>query len=91
MTARVTRFEPPRALAFFWSGDLLIFELEPVVERVVLTLTHRKLATRGELIEVSAGWHSHLDVLDHALRGEKPRSFWAGLDPLEREYAARLP
>ncbi|HTO52337.1 MAG TPA: SRPBCC family protein [Myxococcota bacterium] len=91
MTAEVTRWEPPRAFAFAWDGAEVIFELEPAGKDVRLTLTHRKLATRANLVDVSAGWHSHLDVLERALRGEKPVTFWKRLDELEREYAARVP
>ena len=92
---RVTRCEPPRVLAFTWdsSGDSseVSFELEPRGDEVVLTLTHRKLASRAETVGVSAGWHTHLDVLGDRLRGEAPKRFWAAVVQYEREYAERYP
>ena len=48
------------------------------------------LPSRDEMINVSGGWHSHLDVLGERLRGQTPRPFWPRIEPLEREYEARI-
>jgi hypothetical protein len=88
---RVTRFEPPRALAFLWHDDSEVtFELEEKGGQVLLSLTHRRLASRGELVNVSAGWHAHLSVLLARLRGEPTPLFWSRIEPLERAYAERI-
>ena len=91
MQSKVTRFDPPRMFGFEWEdGSEVVFELEPKGKQVLLTLTHRKVASRDTLRNVSAGWHSHLDVLACALQGEKPKAFWSRIEPLEQEYAKRL-
>jgi uncharacterized protein YndB with AHSA1/START domain len=91
LVGRVTRCEPPRLIAFTWDGSEVIFELEPRAAEVRLTLTHRKLASRKETVEVSAGWHVHLDLLRDRLRGAATERFWAAVEQLEREYETRIP
>ena len=97
---RVTQCEPPRLLAFTWedseekaaspdAGEVII-QLEPRGERVLLTLTHRRLASRAEVVDVSGGWHTHLGILEDRLLGREPRPFWATHAKLEAEYAKRL-
>jgi uncharacterized protein YndB with AHSA1/START domain len=88
---RVTRCEPPRVLAYTWDESEVSFELEPRDREVLLTLTHRKLASRAETVDVSAGWHTHLDLLGDRLRGVTPQRYWAAVDEYEREYARRIP
>jgi Activator of Hsp90 ATPase homolog 1-like protein len=74
-----------------WPGDSqVVFELTPMGDEVLLTLTHRRLPTRNDMIEVSAGWHAHLGVLAERLRGEVPRPFWPRIEKLEAEYAERI-
>ena len=91
MTATVTRFEPPRALAFTWRDDSEVtFELAAKGDQVLLTLTHRRLATRDERINTSAGWHTHLGILEERLRGETPAPFWPRVVKYEREYPALI-
>jgi len=89
---RVVRFEAPRVLAITWAEDSEVsFELEPKGPDVQLTLTHRRLAKRSDRIETSAGWHSHLGVLEERLRGEVPQPFWPRVLRFEREYEERMP
>ena len=84
--------DPPRRLAFSWagSGDVSI-ELEPRGDRALLTLIHRRASDRATLLGVSAGWHSHLDVLAARLEGVEPRPFWDAFRQLRAEYETRLP
>ena len=74
MESRITELDPPRKLAFTWdnSGDVS-FELEPRGEDVLLTLIHRRLPDRATMLEVSAGWHMHLDVLVARADGQASR------------------
>ena len=91
LRGRVLRFEPLRAVAFSWDDSEVTFELAPRGDDVLLTLTHRKLAGRKERVDVSAGWHVHLDVLRDRLEGVAPKRFWAAVDELDREYDTRVP
>ena len=96
MQATVTRCEPPRLLAFTWGeagGDPseVTFELTPQGKSVKLTLTHARVQRRGELVNVSGGWHVHLDYLVARLEGREPPRFWAAFERLERTYQERVP
>ncbi len=91
MVGRVTRWEPPRRLAYTWDGDSEVaFDLEPRGKDVLLTLTQRRLASRDEMISVSSGWHSHLEILMERLRGETSAPFWPRIEQYGREYTQRL-
>ena len=72
------------------SGDV-IFELEPQGDEVLLTLVHRRLPDRSTLLDVSAGWHIHLDVLGRGCAAATPAPFWDGWARLREEYDGRLP
>jgi uncharacterized protein YndB with AHSA1/START domain len=71
MSGRVTEFDPPRRLAFFWGEDHLRFELEPVpggqgcLLRLTVLLDSRDKAARD-----GAGWHVCLDRLETLLAGD---------------------
>lgn len=92
MTCEVTECNPPYRLAFSWgrSGGVS-FSLEPKGERVLLTLIHRKLPDQESLLNVSGGWHAHLDVLEARLNNREPAPFWDEWAQRKREYAARIP
>jgi uncharacterized protein YndB with AHSA1/START domain len=90
----ITRCEPPHALAFTWDGDgnpdsEVTFELSPKDGKVLLVLTHRKLADKAAMTGVSGGWHLHLGLLEDQLTGQKPRGFWSKHAAIEADYAAR--
>ena len=92
MQSRITELDPRRKLAIAWegSGDVS-FELEPKGNEVLLTLIHRRLPDRANLLGVGAGWHAHLDVLVARATGKEPEPFWDGLSRLRKEYDRRLP
>lgn len=88
---RVTRWEPPRLLAYAWeeaSGESteVTIELGPCGEGTSLVLTHDGLCGRGEKIDIAAGWHTHLGILSDNLDGRPARPFWSTHAALEREY-----
>jgi len=88
--------EPPRRLVFLWFEESgppteVSWELEPKGEATLLTLTHRRLAGPDQTVDVSGGWHLHLDVLEDVLAGREPRPFWARQAALEAEYRRQLP
>jgi len=90
MTSKITRLEAPRLLAFTWNNGEVTFELEPQGGEVLLTVTHRDLPDRGNVLSVSAGWHAHLDVLADKLAGRAPGPFWSKWQRLRGEYEARI-
>ena len=92
MQSRIIELDPPRKLSFTWagSGDVS-FELEPVGDKVLLTVIHRRLPNRPTLLRVSAGWHSHLDVLVARATGNAPAPFWDCWSRLQQDYDRRLP
>ena len=93
-SGRVTRCEPPRLLAHTWDFENdhseVCYELEEAGDKVRLVLTHRKLASRDEIISASGGWHTHLDILEDVLGGREPRAFWKTHTPLEADYEQRF-
>ena len=92
MQSRITELDPPRSISFTWqgSGDVTI-ELDPKGGEVLLTLTHRRLPSRPTMIKVSAGWHTHLDILVARATGKQPPEFWDGWSRIQKEYDVRLP
>lgn len=94
LTGRIIACEPMRLLAFTWSeapdASEVRFDLEEEGEHVRLTVTHRRLASQGAILSVSAGWHAHLDILRERLNGAAPSAFWPRHTALEAEYGARL-
>lgn len=95
-SGHVTACEPPHLLAHTWgeadgSASEVRFELEPQGDRVLLTITHRRLTGRDTLISVASGWHAHVGILLDRLEGRAPGNFWIAHEALEAEYALRLP
>jgi uncharacterized protein YndB with AHSA1/START domain len=79
----VTQWQPPRRLAYTWNvfgpaqeespypESHLTIALEPRGDHVLLTLTHLPVLERFEK-QNAMGWHTFLDMLGAALRGELP-------------------
>lgn len=90
LTSEVTVFEPMRRLAITWgSTGGVTFDLEPSGKDVLLTVTHHRVEDRGVLLNVSAGWHAHLDILAAKIAGETPTDFWGAWIALKAEYEKR--
>lgn len=82
-----TQWDPPRRLAYTWNvfspgesrsaypESYLTITLEPRGEEVLLTLTHLPVLERFEK-QNAMGWHTYLDMLIAAVRGEpaQPRA-----------------
>lgn len=92
LKSRITELDPPRKLSISWgsTGDVT-FALEPVGGKVLLTLTHRRLPDRSTMLNVSAGWHAHLDTLAAHLAGDELGPFWERWLRLKDDYDRRLP
>ena len=92
LQSRITELDPPRRLAITWGNTGGVsFELEPEGDGVLLTVIHRRLPDRPTLLNVSAGWHMHLDILAARVEGRAPEPFWEGWTRLKGEYDGRLP
>jgi uncharacterized protein YndB with AHSA1/START domain len=92
MQSEITEFDPPHKLAFTWTetGGVSI-ELEEKGDEVLLTLTQSHIPTRGRQVSISAGWHSHLDILGALLRGDEPEPFWNTWKRVRDQYNVYLP
>ncbi|MBP7513421.1 MAG: SRPBCC family protein [Flavobacteriales bacterium] len=95
MDAQVTRCEPPYVLAFTWGkrADALsevVIELSERGNGVLLVLTHARLPNQKDLLGVSGGWHTHLDVLVELLNDRVSQGFWGKLIRLNEEYPQLL-
>ena len=92
MQSRITELDPPRKLAITWgTTGGVSFELDPRGDRVLLTVTHRRLPDRATMLNIGAGWHMHLDILVARVTGEEPEPFWEGWSRLKTEYDRQLP
>jgi uncharacterized protein YndB with AHSA1/START domain len=92
MQSRITEVDPPRKLAFTWSGSGDVsFELTPRGNDVLLTVIHRRLPDRATLLMFAAGWHMHLDILVARATGKEPQPFWDGWSRLQKDYDRRIP
>lgn len=96
MVGEVLACDPPRRLTITWDSSgptpsQVTFELTPRGDEVLLTLIHRKLADRAEMVNVSGGWHTHLGILEDLLASRAPRPFWATWQGKEADYDSRLP
>jgi len=91
LESRILALEPNRRLAIAWNQGEVSFELEPAGDKVLLTVIHRRLPDRAQLLNVSAGWHAHLDVLVTRIGGRpQTASFWDSWSKLKAEYEKRL-
>lgn len=94
-SGRVIACDPPRRLVHSWGEEdgtetEVEYALEPRGDETLLTLTHRRLATRAATLDVSGGWHLHLDALEDVLAGRGRRPFWSRQEALAQDYAARI-
>lgn len=94
MQSRITELDPPRRLAFAWNDGDVSFDLEPKGDQVLLTVLHRGISDRANMLMIGAGWHMHLDILALRAKGETPEApetFWDGWTRLRAEYDRRIP
>ena len=96
LLGRVTHCDPPRLLGYTWgegTGEAseVTFELTPRARKVLLVVTHRRLADRPAMVSVASGWHAHIGILIDHLENREPSGFWPTHARLEREYEKRFP
>jgi uncharacterized protein YndB with AHSA1/START domain len=91
MEVEITELDPPRRLGITWGNTGgVTFELEPVGDMVRFTVTHHRIPDHAMGLNISAGWHAHIDILAARLAGEQPKPFWDNWTALKAEYAKRL-
>jgi uncharacterized protein YndB with AHSA1/START domain len=92
MKSHIVEVDHERRLVFSWgeTGEVS-FELRPDGDQVLLTLVHRRISDRPNMLMVGAGWHMHLDILAARLSGQAPEPFWDGWLRLKQEYDRRIP
>lgn len=92
MESRILDVDAPRRLTFTWgrTGEVCC-DLEPKGDKVLLTLVHRRISDRVNLLMVGAGWHMHLDILSADLTGTTPEPFWDGWQRLRGDYDRSIP
>lgn len=92
MTCEIVECVPPKKLSITWgSTGGVTFTLEALGSKVLLTLIHHRVLDRSVLLNVSAGWHAHLDILAARVAGEEPGPFWDHWGRLKTEYERRIP
>lgn len=92
MQSRIIESDPPRKLVFTWGESAEVsITLEPRGDKVLLNLIHRRVTECAMLLNVSAGWHTHLDILSARLNGTEPQPLWDQWTRLRAEYEQRLP
>ncbi|WP_374472916.1 SRPBCC family protein [Phenylobacterium sp.] len=91
---KVVEADPPRRVAFtFDEGpdpSIVTIELTAEGDQVRLVLTHANLKSRQGMLDVSGGWHAHLEVLAHLAAGKPRPPFWAMWARFQ-DYDRRLP
>lgn len=91
MTCEVTEIDAPHRLAISWgSTGGVTFSLEEKGDEILLTIIHKRVEDPAILINVSAGWHAHVDVLEARMRGTAAKPHWDNWTQLREIYAARL-
>jgi uncharacterized protein YndB with AHSA1/START domain len=87
--------EPPHRLVFsFGHEDEQASEVEirllPVDgDTVRLVLTHSRIPDRAYALNISGGWHSHLEMLQYKVEGRVPPAFWDVWRGIEDAYDKR--
>ena len=90
----VTRCEPPHVLAFNWSADMSgsesIFELSQEGADTKLVITQRRMKSAGQMLSMTAGWHTHVGILSDLINEVPPRLLWSEHARLVKVYESRF-
>jgi uncharacterized protein YndB with AHSA1/START domain len=90
-SGEVLVYDPPKLLEFTWGTDALRFELEPLGEGCVLTLTDT-FDELGKGARDAAGWDTCLDLLEAGLDGvDVPWEQGERWTHWHEQYVAALP
>ena len=90
--------EPPHRIMFSFGHEderaseveiRLVEEGDPKGSKVRLILTHSRIPDRAYALNISGGWHSHLDILQYKADGRVPPAFWDVWRAIEGTYEAQ--
>ncbi len=86
--------EPPHRLVISFGHEdekasEVEFRLVPEGNKVRLVLTHSRIPDHAYAVDVSGGWHSHLDILQDKAEGRVPPAFWDIWRKIEGVYDKR--
>ena len=86
--ATILEIDPPNLLVLDWENGIIQFELDAISgSSTRLTLTHERLhKDKDQRIGASAGWHTHLNILEDRIRNNEIPGFWSVHMKLEEEY-----
>ncbi|MCA0210763.1 MAG: SRPBCC family protein [Proteobacteria bacterium] len=91
MLCEVVAIDAPHMLSISWgSTGGVTFTLEEKGDEVLLTIVHKRIEDPEVRLNVSAGWHAHLDVLEARVAGSVAAAHWDNWTRLRTEYAERL-
>lgn len=91
MACEIVAVDAPRLLSISWgSTGGVTFTLREDGDEVLLTIVHKRVEDPAVLLNVSTGWHAHLDMLEARLRGRAPAPHWDNFAQLRSAYAERL-
>ena len=86
-TCTFIEVEAPRRMRYLWPGvGEVSFELAPLGDEVLLTVTHRQLSGDQLILNVCAGWHAHLALLIARMEGRTPPSLWSTWKRVRADY-----
>jgi len=93
-TEKLLALEPMRRVAYTFGNQHppaseVEFLLTPEGDKIRLTLTHRKVPDRAYAVNVSGGWHAHLEILQYKAEGKVPPPFWDVWKQTEHTYEKR--
>ena len=90
LECEVVDVEPPTKLSFTWGPGLVTFSLTHAGHgEVVLTVLHESISDGENVIRVSAGWHTHLDILRDIRTCSKSSPFWESFVANRDHYQRR--
>lgn len=89
-SGKILTFDPPKTLSYIWkmgeTDTVVLFELQPQGDKTLLSVTHSNLLARSTMLNVAAGWHTHIGHLIAVLADETPPPFWAFFMGVRSEY-----
>jgi uncharacterized protein YndB with AHSA1/START domain len=88
----ISEYAPPHAISYSWndadhaeSRSKVRMELEKESDKVRIKITHEEL-TPEQIAACSAGWNTHVMILESVLKGEPPRAFNDLFKEIQQRY-----
>lgn len=92
MQCRVLECDAGHRVVFTWGANAEVsFQVDRRGDNVLLTIEHKRVTERAVLLNVSAGWHAHVDVLVAVLGQTRAAPHWDNWSALREEYDELFP